>query len=150
MNIFEKLMTARAELKKRNMKKSGKNQHTGIKYFDLSDILPHTTELEEKLKMLSVVSFGTDTATLTVYNVEKPDDHIVFASPMSTAELKGCHAVQNLGAVETYIRRYLYITAYEIVESETLDKTMNTNGGQSKKAKNAARNAYRKVERKRY
>ena len=44
---------------------------------------------------------------------------------MSTAELKGCHAIQNLGAVETYVRRYLYFAAYEIVEAEALDRTQN-------------------------
>ena len=42
---------------------------------------------------------------------------------MSTASLKGCHEVQNLGAVESYVRRYLYLTAFEIVESDCLDAT---------------------------
>jgi hypothetical protein len=40
---------------------------------------------------------------------------------MSTAALKGCHEVQNLGAVETYIRRYLWVTALEIVEHDAID-----------------------------
>ena len=42
---------------------------------------------------------------------------------MSSASLKGCHDVQNLGAVQTYIRRYLYTNAFEIVESDALDST---------------------------
>ena len=50
---------------------------------------------------------------------------ITFTSPMSTASLKGCHEVQNLGAVETYIKRYLYQNCFEIVESDVLDETMN-------------------------
>jgi len=40
---------------------------------------------------------------------------------MSTAALKGCHEVQNLGAVQTYIRRYLWVAALEIVESDVVD-----------------------------
>jgi len=46
---------------------------------------------------------------------------IEFKCPMSTAALKGCHDVQNLGAVLTYIRRYLWVNAFEIVESDAVD-----------------------------
>jgi hypothetical protein len=51
---------------------------------------------------------------------------------MSTASLKGCHEVQNLGAVETYIRRYLYQTAFEIVEADELNKNHNPKEEQKK------------------
>jgi len=47
---------------------------------------------------------------------------------MSTASLKGCHEVQNLGAVETYVKRYLYQNAFEIVESDALNSTHNPDG----------------------
>jgi hypothetical protein len=40
---------------------------------------------------------------------------------MAKAELKGAHPIQNLGAVETYQRRYLWMTAMEIVEHDILD-----------------------------
>lgn len=121
MNVYEKLAEARAELKGKNLKMSGKNTYAGYDYFDLKDLLPYITEIEKEHKLLSVVRYGSDIATLTVYNTENPEESIEFSSPMSTAELKGCHAVQNLGAVETYIRRYLYLAAYEIVEAEQLD-----------------------------
>jgi hypothetical protein len=42
---------------------------------------------------------------------------------MSEAALKGCHPVQNLGAVETYIRRYLWVIALEIVEHDAVDSS---------------------------
>jgi len=42
---------------------------------------------------------------------------------MSSAALKGCHEVQNLGAVLSYLRRYLWQTAFEIVEHDALDAT---------------------------
>jgi hypothetical protein len=48
---------------------------------------------------------------------------IEITSPMSEAALKGCHAVQNLGAVQTYIRRYLWVTALEIVEHDAIDSS---------------------------
>jgi hypothetical protein len=40
---------------------------------------------------------------------------------MAEANLKGTHPIQNLGAVETYQRRYLWMTAMEIVEHDILD-----------------------------
>jgi hypothetical protein len=40
---------------------------------------------------------------------------------MSSAALKGCHEVQNLGAVQTYLRRYLWVAALEIVEHDAID-----------------------------
>jgi hypothetical protein len=42
---------------------------------------------------------------------------------MGSAQLKGCHEVQNIGAVETYQRRYLYTTALELLEHDVLDAT---------------------------
>jgi hypothetical protein len=46
---------------------------------------------------------------------------IELTSPMAEAQLKGCHPIQNLGAVETYTRRYLWVVALEIVEHDALD-----------------------------
>ena len=40
---------------------------------------------------------------------------------MADANLKGTHPIQNLGAVETYQRRYLYMAALEIVEHDAID-----------------------------
>lgn len=123
LNIYQKLARARAELKKKGLSQSGNNKYAGYTYFELKDFLPAISEIEASLDMLSVIRFSETTATLTCYNAENPEEHIEFVTPMSTAELKGCHAVQNLGAVETYIRRYLYNIAYEIAESDGLDST---------------------------
>lgn len=40
---------------------------------------------------------------------------------MRTLELKGANAVQLLGGVETYQRRYLYMTVLDIVEADQFD-----------------------------
>jgi hypothetical protein len=64
-------------------------------------------------------------AYLTIYDTDGGDSNFVtFTSPMSSAALKGCHDVQNLGAVQTYLRRYLWTNAFEIVEHDALDATM--------------------------
>ena len=75
--------------------------------------------------MTSVITFDEEMATLTLIDCEKPEDTIVLTSPMREATLKGTHPIQNLGAVETYSRRYLYTIAFDIVESDTLDKVQS-------------------------
>ncbi len=52
---------------------------------------------------------------------------------MAEANLKGCYPIQNLGAVETYSRRYLYVTALEIVEHDALDATTGSEAPKSAK-----------------
>jgi hypothetical protein len=69
-----------------------------------------------------MVSFTAETAYLTIHETEG-DGFVTFTSPMSSAALKGCHDVQNLGAVQTYLRRYLWTNAFEIVEHDALDAT---------------------------
>ena len=72
--------------------------------------------------MLFRSSFTNEMAYLTIYDTDS-DAVISFTSPMSSAALKGCHDVQNLGAVQTYLRRYLWTNAFEICEHDALDAT---------------------------
>ena len=129
MNIYEKLAGMRYKLSGMNIRKSGKNAFAGYDYYELGDIVPPITELEMQHKVVSFVTFLSDKATLTLVNAEKPDEMIVFESPMADATLKGAHAIQNLGAVETYQRRYLYMAAYNIAESDFFDATQGKNSG---------------------
>lgn len=131
MTVYEKLVQARLKFQSADVKKSGKNTYAGYTYFELSDILPICNKIGEEVKAVCVVSFNDTIATLEFIDCEKPEDKITFTSPMSQATLKGCHAVQNLGAVETYIKRYLYQNAFEIAESDSLDGTMNPNPSHS-------------------
>jgi hypothetical protein len=60
---------------------------------------------------------------MTIVDVENPTDRIVISSPMAEAQLKGCHPVQNLGASQTYLRRYLWVAALEIIEHDAVDSS---------------------------
>jgi len=120
LNVYQKLQTARIALGEMKIKESGENKFAGYKYMELGDFLPQINKLCKEHGLCGLVSFG-DVATLTIVNTDKPEETIVFTSPMSSADLKGCHAVQNLGAVQSYLRRYLWVTAFEIVEHDALD-----------------------------
>ena len=120
MNVQKKLMQARVTLQSTVLKKSGQNKFAGYAYFELGDFIPEVQRIFNEIGISGVVSFGTELATLTITDIED-GSNIVISSPMSTAALKGCHEVQNLGAVQTYIRRYLWVSAMEIVEHDALD-----------------------------
>jgi hypothetical protein len=128
MSVYKKLQEARILLQNTSLKKSGKNRFANYEYFELGDFLPTIQNIFSKVGLCGTVSFGAELATLTIVDVDNVDasnttNYINFTSPMSTAELKGCHAIQNLGAVQTYLRRYLWVTAMEIVEHDALDAT---------------------------
>lgn len=122
MNVYKKLQKARIKLQQTELKKSGKNKFAGYEYFELGDFLPAIQRICDEVGLCGVVSYDEVNATLTIHDTDG-DGTIVFSSPMSSAELKGCHAVQNLGAVQTYLRRYLWTNAFEIVEHDSLDAT---------------------------
>jgi hypothetical protein len=120
VSIYWKLSAARIMLQEQPLTKSGANKFAGYKYFELGDFLPAIQRIFNEVGLVDVISFTADTATLTLYDSDNGQS-IVFTSPMGSANLKGCHEVQNIGAVETYQRRYLYVTALAIVEADSLD-----------------------------
>ena len=124
MSVYKKLQEARIQLQNTKLNKSGKNKFAGYEYFELGDFLPQIQNICQKIGLCGTVSFDQTMAYLTIYDVDGTDrGFVTFTSPMSSAALKGCHDVQNLGAVQTYLRRYLWTNAFEIVEHDALDAT---------------------------
>ena len=120
MKVYKKLIDARIKLQSTELTKSGHNKFAGYKYFELGDFLPAVQSIFNEVGLIDAISFTEDLATMVVYDVDDGSS-VTFTSPMGTANLKGCHEVQNIGACETYQRRYLYTTALAIVEHDALD-----------------------------
>ena len=94
-NIYSKMQKARCEFQEKPLKKSGHNKFAGYRYFELADFLPTINCLLEKYNLCSNISFDNEIATLTIINSENTDEKLTFTSPMSEAQLKVCHNVQN-------------------------------------------------------
>jgi hypothetical protein len=122
MGVHKKLMDARIQLQAAPLKKSGHNKFAGYSYFELGDFLPTINQIFARVGLCGVVSFDKELATLTITDTDD-GSQINLTSPMADANLKGCHPIQNLGAVETYTRRYLWVSAMEIVEHDALDSS---------------------------
>jgi len=125
MSVHKKLMQVRCDLLRTKLEKSGHNKFAGYKYFELADFLPPTMDLFMKHGLCGVVSYDTEYARLCITDVDD-GTVIVITSPMVSAQLKGAHEIQNLGAVETYQRRYLWMTALELTENDPIDSTVGS------------------------
>ena len=121
-NVYQKLLDARIKFLASNPAKSGKNMHLAFKYFELDDIVPIATPIFNELGLIPIVRFLDDMATMTVVNIDNPDDNVHFSAPIvMLSENKGTNAVQAFGATITYFRRYLYMLALDICEPDSID-----------------------------
>lgn len=125
LNVLGKLQKARVKVNTSPLQKSGENSYVKYKYFELSDFMPTITNVCNEIGLCCVPSFKAEGATLTVYDTAT-GENIVFESPVVTIEMKGCNEVQCLGSVQTYIRRYLYMSAFEITENDTSEALTGT------------------------
>ena len=133
-NIYQKLANIRVALQESKLKKSGKNGFANFEYFTLDDFLPTLNNLMDKYQVFSNFSINGDVASLTFINSEKPQEQVTFTSPVAEAEIKGSTPIQCLGGVHTYLKRYLYLNAFEIVEGDVLDALVGTEKLVDKKA----------------
>jgi hypothetical protein len=122
MGVYKKLADARKMMRSRTLKKSGHNKFAGYNYFELGDFLHPALEIFDQLGLISIVSFTKEQAELCVVDTDGGGE-IIFTCPFGSAALKGCHEVQNMGACQTYNRRYLYTLALELLEHDALDST---------------------------
>lgn len=117
--VYEKLQQARVMLQNKKLKKSGKNQY--YDYYELADFMPAVNEIFNELKLHSIFNITKEKALLRIIDTEDTTQEILFECPIVKAELRNCTAIQAIGATMTYLRRYLYQNALEIIESDYLD-----------------------------
>ena len=130
-SLYAKLQQIKLELSQTKLKKSGYNKFSGFDYFELADFLPTLIALCNKYGVYTYTTFDTDYAILTAVNADDPEQKISVSSPMKELNVISkegntkMNELQALGAVETYQRRYLYMSMFDIVENDGLDSLSN-------------------------
>lgn len=136
MNVYGKLIEARKRFLEAGIKKEGVNRYAEFKYFRLDEIIPAKQEIFRELGLADVITFGNEVATLTIFNVDNPEESIDFMSQLAPDESMIKNPIQKVGAIQTYVRRYLYLLALDIIESdgieETTDKPVDEDGKPAK------------------
>lgn len=130
MNVYEKLQKARSIFLNILLKKTGKNNNLNFEYFELSDFMPDTISLFEKLKLFHAFNLYAENATLTIINIERSEldsETITFETPVIIAQMGGKtdKTIQGLGATHTYLKRYLYLNALELTEFDSVNRMLN-------------------------
>ena len=132
MNIYAKIQNVKLKLLAENIKKSGYNKYSGYYYYELADFMPYIIKYCTDFGLFTAVTFDRVTSRLIIRDIDKPEDFVEYTSPIEELELKGCNKIQALGGTETYSRRYLYMSAFDIVENDMFD---GVNGKKEKKSK---------------
>lgn len=123
MILYEKINKIKEGILKANLKKSGYNKFSNFSYYELADITPTIIKLCNEYNVMTQFTFDKEYARLLITDVEKPEDNLIYTSPMEELEIKGANKIQALGGTETYQRRYLYMMAFDIIESDMFDAT---------------------------
>jgi hypothetical protein len=124
MSVLKKLQKARFELTQIQLKKSGKNKFAGYEYFELGDFIPSVHKLFNEIGLCGAFSITDEKAELRIHDVDE-EKFITFSTPTVMADNPKGQAIQNLGSTHTYLRRYLWVMALELVESDEVDSSPN-------------------------
>jgi len=135
MNIFTKIQHVRAELQTKNIIKSGINKFSGFSYFELSDFLPAINELCLKYHLFTYEDINSNIARITAVDCDNPDSIFTLTMDSAEVELKGMNKIQGIGSQQTYLRRYLYMSLFEISESDMLDAVTGKEEDKENKSK---------------
>ena len=138
MNIYEKLLKAQVELK---APKGQYNSFGKYKYRSCEDILEALKPVLDKFKLTlfikdDVIEVNTRNyvkATITLVNIEKPDE-IIETSALAREEetKKGMDGSQITGASSSYARKYALNGMFMIDDTKDSDST-NTHGKEEAK-----------------
>ena len=123
LNVYGKLNEARKRFLESGVKKEGINRYAEFKYFRLDEIIPVKQEIFKDLGLCDVISFEPDMAVLRVFDVDNPDYYISFTSQLAPDESMIKNPIQKVGAIQTYVRRYLYMLMLDIIETDGIEET---------------------------
>jgi len=125
--IYELLQEVRLELSNTKLEKTGYNKHLNFKYFELGDFVPTATKLfaEKGLCPIFNIVYDSNGIEIAVLKIVKGSETIQFSTPTDTPS--NMSGIQALGAKITYLRRYLYLIALDIVENDVVDASITEN-----------------------
>lgn len=142
MEIYRKLQQVRVEIGKLNLKKTGENLYSHFKYWQLEDFIFQANEEFNKVGLCPVFSINVPytvykddgsrriqekCATLKIYDSET-GEYVVFESPLADVIMgkqDKVNPIQQLGAMHTYLKRYLYLNALELAENDEINEAIN-------------------------
>ena len=153
LNAYQKLQIARSKFLASGVKKTGKNIHLEFTYFELVDIVPVAERIFSEVGLLGVPRFDKEMAYMDIFDVDHPADFppITFYAPFSQIDpivsnsgKEVTNKMQALGSSITYMRRYLWQLALDIIEADDIDPNLGAGSDAPSPAPAAAPKATKK------
>lgn len=133
VNVYRALQSMRVDLQGKDIKKSGHNDYAKYDYFELSDFLPEINKLALENNVICIYEITDKDAILHIADMEDYDNRIDFRIPLAEVSTKGANAIQLVGSLTTYTRRYLYMIAFEIAENDEFNSVQLSHENEEKK-----------------
>lgn len=149
MTIYQKIAGIQKNLLHKELPKSGYNKFGKFKYYELEDILPAIFSECYEQELFIEFSFTNDLAQLKIRNWNEPGESVITSVPMPgiVALNKGMNVMQSEGSYITYLKRYLLVNMFLIVEKDVVDsdKIKTDNGSSARTEKVEATGAVQKI-----
>lgn len=122
MNLYQKVAKIKGEMSSMKFSKTGRNSFTKFNYFQLDDFEPTLEKLCSQYGVVTYFQFALDVARMVVVDADAPADKIEVDSPVDVSFGKTSSKMQDIGSMQTYARRYLFMSFFGITESDFLDE----------------------------
>lgn len=134
MTIYQKIAGIQKNLLHKELPKSGYNKFGKFKYYELEDILPSIFSECYEQELFIEFSFTNELAQLKIRNWNEPGESVITSVPMPeiVALNKGMNVMQSEGSYITYLKRYLLVNMFLIVEKDVVDSDKNVKTTASK------------------
>lgn len=123
MTIYQKIAGIQKNLLQKELPKSGYNKFGNFKYHELEDILPTIFRECYNQELFIEFSFTNELAQLKIRNWNEPGESVITSVPMPEIVPlnRGMNIMQSEGSYITYLKRYLLINMFLIVEKDVVD-----------------------------
>ena len=130
MSIYQKLANIQCALLKKDIPKSGYNKHKGFKYHELEDLIPPIFEECMKEELTLVFTFVENAAILKIRDWNGKDEisvRVTMPELVIPDKNPNNQLIQAVGANVTYMKRYLLVNTFLIIEKEVIDASNTSN-----------------------
>lgn len=123
MTIYQKIAGIQKNLMQKELPKSGYNKFGNFKYHELEDILPTIYRECYNQELFIEFSFTNELAQLKIRNWNEPGESVITSVPMPEIVPlnRGMNIMQSEGSYITYLKRYLLINMFLIVEKDVVN-----------------------------
>ena len=132
--VFAKITEAKYRMSLEAIKPSGKNDYQKFEYLELKDFIPKANKIFRDLKLNTQFDFSNPLeAKLIVRDLESQTMTEFVTQLPEVTEKTPNKFIQQVGALQTYARRYLYIQMLDLTVHDEIDEKSGLGNSNNKR-----------------